>query len=106
MTLRSPYNLRLAVEKFKLNQEDEGKPEDQKVASEEETKGAALYSSEASGTALETRQRTDNMAPTKLTFLQGSEVLKFKGNRTSKDGVFSPGPRIQDFFESIEAYFH
>ena len=40
----------------------------------------------------------------KFTFLQGEELTKFRGNRTKGDGIFTEGPKIQDFFNNIEAY--
>ena len=105
MTTRSPYNLRLAMQNFKSNKEEDIRTEDRTISSNLES-SVAENSAPTLYPSLAAQQISETMAATKLTFLQGSEIIKFKGNRTSKDGIFSQGPRIQDFLESIEAYFH
>ena len=45
-----------------------------------------------------------NATPSRLAFITAPELPKFKGNRTSKDDIFSKGPEIDEFLDNFRAY--
>ena len=92
---KSPYSLRERLKRVKLEEiqsaaKSEGKQGDFLQLDEEED-NEVFYNVE--------------MAEKRFTVLQGEEVAKFRGFRTTNDGMFTPGPSIEDFLENLKAYF-
>ena len=49
-------------------------------------------------------ENLNNATPSRLAFITAPELPKFKGNRTSKDDIFSKGPEIDEFLDNFRAY--
>ena len=110
--LRSPYFLRDKLRQLKgtlAEPKEETSPDLSETLQEDLPTNSLRYLQEEPSSTYSTPipkkiLKKEEMAA-KVTVLQGQEVAKFRGNRTSKDAVFATGPSISEFLENLQAYF-